>query len=277
MRHTPLSVRARHSAAFSLLEMMIAVAVFVIISAVAFTLLSLSQRRYQTESQVLNSFQEARLGLDQIVRDVNDSGYPPPSQYQFGVTPPSASLYSSSPFAWAPNYPNNPCAIAITPCTTPSDTDLIVETLADAVTCGGGVSWIRYQLNAAQSTLFRGIVCKVAGDDPSVDTVAAGVMVPYVQNVMNSASAAQIAQFQAVYPALFPGGNPVPIFTYTCDTPAGPQSCAAASASDNSPVNIREVNITLIVMAPTPDQQTGLPRLVSLNGRGRRVNPNANE
>jgi hypothetical protein len=31
---------------------------------------------------------------------------------------------------------------------------------------------------------------------------------------MNNASPTQIAQFKAVYPQMFPGGNPVPIFTY---------------------------------------------------------------
>jgi hypothetical protein len=32
--------------------------------------------------------------------------------------------------------------------------------------------------------------------------------------------------------------------------------------------------ITLIVAAPLPDATTGRPRLVTLNGRGRRINPN---
>ena len=97
------------SAGFSLIEMMTAVLIFLIISGVAFTLLSLSQQRYQTESQLLSSFQEARLGLDQIVRDVNDSGFPPQSRYSVGPTPPSVTLYASSPFAWSPGYPPGVC------------------------------------------------------------------------------------------------------------------------------------------------------------------------
>src|ERR1700686_5676678 len=80
---------------FTLIELLTALGIFLLICGAAFTLLASSQQRYQTESQVLTSFQEARLALDQIVRDVNDSGYPPPTLTD-GVPADSAS----SPFAW---------------------------------------------------------------------------------------------------------------------------------------------------------------------------------
>src|ERR1700686_5906837 len=81
---------------FTLIELLTALGIFLLICGAAFTLLASSQQRYQTESQVLTSFQEARLALDQIIRDVNDSGYPPPT-YSDGVPAHSAS----SPFAWS--------------------------------------------------------------------------------------------------------------------------------------------------------------------------------
>jgi hypothetical protein len=252
--------------------MMTALVIFLLISAVAFSLLGVAQKRYQTESEVLNSFQEARLGLDQIVRDVDDTGFPPQNQFTFGTLTPPVNIYATSPVAW-PNYlTQSPCQIGISCTTTPNQWDIILETLVPGQNCpNGGVSWIRYQLQG--TTLNRGVVCKINGDPDSV-TTAAGVLVPYVQNVMNNASAAQIAQFQTYYPSMFPSG-PVPIFTYTCDTLNGlPQDCSTASATDNSPRNVRAVSVTLIVMAPVPDSQTGAPRLVELNGRGRRVNPN---
>jgi len=108
-----------------------------------------------------------------------------------------------------------------------------------------------------------------AGTDPV--TATAGAMLPYVLNVMNNASPAQIAQFQAAYPAMFPGGIPVPIFSYTIDPPVGAAGCTAAA---NSPCNVRDVDITLIVMTPNTDAQTNQIHLVELNGRGHRVNPN---
>jgi len=116
------------------------------------------------------------------------------------------------------------------------------------------------------------------GADP--DATTSPSFVPYVQNVMNddptlstlSLSPAQLAQFHAAYPNMFPGGNPVPVFTYTCNTPFGPKPCVSAG-SYNSPVNVTDVEITLIVMAPTTDTQNGLPRLIELHGRGHSLNP----
>src|SRR5437879_12054551 len=64
---------------------MVSIAIFVVLTGAMFGLLDLSQKRSQTESQVLASFQEARLGLDQIVRDVSGAGYPPLNH--FSVAP----------------------------------------------------------------------------------------------------------------------------------------------------------------------------------------------
>ena len=64
---------------FTLIEMLVALGIFLLVTGAAFTLLTSSQQQYQTETQVLNSFQEARLGLDQMVRDINVAGFPPPT------------------------------------------------------------------------------------------------------------------------------------------------------------------------------------------------------
>ena len=251
---------------FSLLELMLGMALFLLVAGTAFSLLGTSQKRYHTDSQVLSSSQEARLGLDQIVRDVNDSGYPPASR--FSVLP-AANSYAVTPVAWSPGYAGGaPCTIGVT-CTSPSDFDLIVETQFDNT----GVNWIRYQLPAGTTTLLRGVAPKTVGGDPAAAT--AGAMLPYVQNVMNNGTGAQIGAIQAAYPTMFPGGNPVPVFSYTCDVGGGgaPLSCPAAGAS-NAPVNIRDVEVTLIIQPVDRDLQTQQLRVVELHGRGRRVNPN---
>jgi prepilin-type N-terminal cleavage/methylation domain-containing protein len=287
---TRVRVNSRQSG-FSLVELLMALGVFLVVCGAAFSLLYSSQQRYKSESQMLNSFQEARLGLDQIIRDVNDAGFPPPS---FLAAPGGNPLIyvASSPFAWSQGagYPNNPCQIGTAGggnCFTasgdsaPGDFDLIIETTPNPQdpTCAPcPAQWIRYQLPVGGTTLMRGAVYKVSNGDPDGLTAAAG-LAPFVQNVMNNASAAQILQFQKAYPNMFPGGA-VPIFQYTCDHPATPQSppppttqCIVA-AGDNSPTNIRDVIVTLIVAAPTPDGDTGLQRLVQLTGRARRINPN---
>ena len=258
---------------FSLIEMMIAAVIFILLCGAAFALLSVAQQRYQTESQVLNSFQEARFGLDDMVRDVNGSGYPPQNQFSFTSGGPPSNFYAITPVAWAPGYPtNSPCQIGTGgggTCTTPGDFDLNIERDVDYWHTDG-VEWTRYQLQG--SVLSRAAVEKSGGGSPP-DVATSSAFVPYIQNVMNNASPAQIAQLQAVYPQMFPGGNPVPIFSYFCYTPYGPPQPCPSAGSNNSPINVTDVEITLIVMAPTQDAQTGQPRLIELHGRGHSLNP----
>ena len=260
---TPAS---RHSPqfGFTLIELMTALGIFLLVCAAAFTLLASSQQRYQTESQVLNSFQEARLALDQIVRDVNDAGYPPPT---YAGTDPTK--FASTPFAWSPNYTVPTTCTIDGSCITPGDFDIIIETNPTPQDPTSQVQWIRYQLQG--TTLMRGAALKQPGNDPAIDTAA--FLAPLVQNVVNNSSAAQIAQYQAAYPGMFPTGNPVPVFSYTCDTGNVPLACPAAG-TNNSPANIRDVVVTLIVATALPDATTGEPRIVQLVGRGRRINPN---
>jgi len=283
---------------FTLVELLVSLGIFLLVIGAAFTLLGSSQNRYQTESQVLTSFQEARLGLDQIVRDVNDAGYPPPTYVSTNF-----NLFAITPFAWDPGYAgNNPCVIGTLgggTCTTPSDFDLIIETNPNPQdpSCAPSpcqVQWIRYQLRTPPAvqvpTLMRGAVYRpsVGRGDPDAATSAAGVLAPFVQNVVNNSPNFQVGvdaagnpiRLSTQYPAVFPGGAPVPIFQYTCDRPSLSQSlplpttdCLAA-VGDNSPANIRDVAITLIVVAPSADAVTQRARLVQLTGRGRRVNPN---
>jgi len=256
---------------FTLIEIMVAMSVFLVICGAVFSLLDMSQKRFRTESQVLDSFQQARLGLDEAVRDASDAGYPP--QNQFTTAPVVAPFAAITPVAWSPNYAVAPCLIGTAgggTCATPGDFDVIFEEQFDNT----GVNWIRYTLQG--TTLWRGTWAKTGNapvDPAAVLSIAAGNMTPYVTNVMNNATAAQIAAFRATYPAMFPGGNPQPIFQYYCDTATGPVLCQNAGAS-NSPQNVRDVEVTLIVRSSRRDAQTRAPRLVELNGRGHRLNPN---
>jgi len=263
------ALQKRSEKGFSLIEMMIAAVIFILLCGAAFALLSVAQQRYQTESQVLNSFQEARFGLDDIIRDVNGSAYPAKNLFAFNPNLPFKNFYAITPLAWDPGYvANSPCIIGTT-CTTPADFDLIIERDVDYWNTDG-VEWVRYQLQG--TTLSRAAVQKSATlGDPTSDTNPA--FVPYVQNVMNNASSAQITQFQTVYPQMFPGGNPVPVFSYFCYSPFGPPLPCPAAGSYNSPLNVTDVEITLIVMAPTKDAQTGQLRLIELHGRGHSLNP----
>lgn len=230
---------------FTIIELMMATGIFLVICGAMFGLLQLSQQKYSSETQLSGAFQETRLAIDQIVRDFNVSGYP--SEAMFSKLPSDTTQYAQSPVAWSPNYPGVPCSVGAGGglCTTPGDFDLILET-----DLGNGVSWISYKLNG--TILFRSVVPKTAGGDPATATSDPAVTVPFLTNVVNS-----LVQ---------------PIFKYTCDTPAGLQPCSAAGTY-GVPNNIRDVDITLIVMTRQPDLQTRAVKLVELDGRGHRVNP----
>jgi prepilin-type N-terminal cleavage/methylation domain-containing protein len=259
---------------FTILEMLIAMGIFLIICAAMFELLNLSQKKYSSETQLTAVYQDARLAMDQIVRDVNVSGYPPAGLYS-PVPTSSPWRYASGPVAWSPNYPLTPCLIGTAgggTCATPGDYDLIVETRLSTDT---HVSWIWYHLDQTTNTLYRAVVRKTFGD-PLSTVQSSGEMVPFLSNVMNNPGpgSTQLAQITANYPSMFPGGQPQPIFQYTCDTPNGPLPCTSPLAgASNSPQNIRDVDITLIVMTPQLDLQTQSLKLVELNGRGHRLNP----
>ena len=240
---------------YSVLELIVVVGVFTLIAGASFALLNASQQRYQVEAQLLDQFQGARLALDQLTRDVHTAGYPPMKSLPSAVAAASPQL-AAYPFAWDPNYPGTPCTVG-SDCTNPSGFDLIVETDIDPEN-NNGVEWVRYSLQG--TTLFRGVVSKAAGVNPVTATQKA--LVPYVENVMNNASASQIQHISTYYPSLFPGGKPVPVFSYVFE-----------AGKTNTPQYIREVNVTLIVQTPDPDPRTGAPRVVELSGLARRINP----
>lgn len=254
--------RGHNARGFTILELMIAMGIFLVICAAMFALLQLSQQRYNSESQMSGSFQEARLGVDQIVRDINISGYPSIGLFSNTSFP---ATYAISPFAWDPGYTSNaPCQVGLTCNPTPGDFDLIIET-----DFGSGVSWIRYQLIG--TTLFRTVVAKSAGADPVAATSPTALMTPFVQNVMNNVPDPLLSQIRAQYPSMFPIG-PVPVFQYTCNSPGGSQPCTLA-AGYNAPKNISDVDVTLIVKTPQNDMQTHGLMLMELTGRGHRSNP----
>src|ERR1700730_13858639 len=146
----PLSSIHARQAGFSVLELLLSLSIFIVVSGAALTLLNSAQKRFQTEGQVLSSFQEGRLALDMIVRDVNDSGYP--AANQFGVTP-APTLYAVTPVPWSPT---SPTACGVGTCVSPGNFDLILEELNPTTNT---MQWIHYQLIG--TTLLRGTVDKV--------------------------------------------------------------------------------------------------------------------
>ncbi len=74
MKTKNLARRLQHG--FSLIEMMIAVAVMAIVSAGILDQMDAAQQRNYSEQLKLDNFQEARDFVDQFFRDINQVGYP---------------------------------------------------------------------------------------------------------------------------------------------------------------------------------------------------------
>src|SRR5438309_10877829 len=63
---------------FSLIEMLIAVAIVTVVIAVVVQGITKMQRRSFVESSKVDTVQETRDFIDQMVRDIHNVGYPPP-------------------------------------------------------------------------------------------------------------------------------------------------------------------------------------------------------
>jgi len=226
------------TAGYSLLELLVATVLFTIISGTVFSVLSSSQLTYQGESTLAAAFQQANVAIDQIVRDVHSAGYPPVSSFNAAVAQYSPEKFAL-PFAWSPNYPGSSCTVPVPITATVTGPCTIPggnDLILEADT-GGGVQWIRYSLRGA--TLMRAATAKVAGD-PVISTD--NQLVPYLDNVINQA----------------------PIFSYSFDD----------GETHFIPVNIRAVNISLIVQSAQRDAQTNQFRTIRVTGQAVRFNPN---
>ena len=236
-----MSELTKHQDGFSLIELLMAALIFTVVAGGIFSVLLNSQLRYQSDSGLTNVFQEANLVMDQITRDIHSAGYPPPSSFSAGTSP----VYYALPFAWSPGYPSSlqPCMTGSTgTCTIPGEYDLILE--ADQGN-GQGVQWIRYSL---VGTTLKRVVAPKLGSDPVGSTDPTGAP-PYLENVINGANA---------------------VFTYGPD----PSIVNNPNYPAYTPLQIREVNICLMVQSPTADPQTGQHRTITVTGQAVRFNPN---
>lgn len=168
--------RARGAQGFSLIEMMIALALVTIVLGVVFAGIVQTQQRNFAETAKVDTVQETRDFVDQMVRDIHDVGYPP------------GRVISGNP-----NCVNNAAVscglIAFSPLQIKYEGDL------DGT---GTVYQVWVQLVAAPNgdcpcTLQRGVITKAAALANNVPTYFTEV-----NGVLNSGNGAGVANFPAV-------------------------------------------------------------------------------
>lgn len=261
---------------FSLIELMLVLVIFLIVTGAIFGLLDAAQVRYRAEQDFLESFQGARLGVDQLVREIRSAGYPPPYTYPGDSVLPNNYVATYGAVSWTdptlapadlqrrfaiafPGTPNQSCTVGpLGTCTVPNANNLTLELDIDPEnsTCPNQVEVVDYQLQGPDAqglyTLMRRVQSKPGNpafsSPPCVPL--AGTFTPFVENVIPN--------------PVDPGtGQVPPLFQYICDP-------AVAVCTPN---DIIEVIVTLTVRSSRPDIRTQQFRQITLRGAVRRLNP----
>lgn len=262
---------------FTFLEMMVSMVILLMITAAAFQLLNTVQTRKNSEEKKIDILEESREFVDELSRDLRNSGFPGAAMYgcgriqsgaaqivnpgcPLGANPQTSTLYASG-------------LVAV------SATDILFE---GDVNQDGNIDSVRYQLTAAAGgtcpcSLFRSQVPKNPGW-PYPNGVSVGANGPGTQgnsfnvevdNVINSTGGLAPYPISGntpngtandVYYATF---KAAPVFTYydvNNAVMAVPNDLSAANfaAGAAAAANVRTVLITLNILSPTPDLTTKL-------------------
>ncbi len=164
---------------FSLPEILVVVLILSVVTGAIFGLINVAQGRYVREARLLDSFGQARAGMEQMVEEIHKSGYPPLGLYAASVTVGGNPLTVATPSTAANN---NLVAATFLACTA---TDLQFES---DLTATGVVHRIEYQLSG--TTLSRSDVAKNADG-----SVPAASFIPLVDNVINQSLATPLDVF----------------------------------------------------------------------------------
>ena len=100
------NVRGRQHG-FSLLELLVTVAILGIVSGGVLSQMDLAVRRSSAEQVKLDNFQEARDFVDQFFRDINQIGYPNSRMTDTSSIGWSPTLVKQTTYAWASPYIND--------------------------------------------------------------------------------------------------------------------------------------------------------------------------
>ena len=237
-----------HEHGATLIELIVAMGILSIVLGAMFSLVNVSQFRVTSEQDFVPVVQEARNGMDIMIRDIHRAGYPSPSLYTATPSDPSmaaAALQNRFAVGFV-GLPTQICQLTIS-CTTPGGFDLVMETNPDAnsATYKEQVQWVEYRLvrpaGKATGTLMRSMVPKVPGSDP----IASAQLEPLIENVLNDPT------------------NPADaIFTYSC----GAAACI-------TPKDVQQVQINVRVRSYHIDMQTRQFRQATITALAQKMNP----
>ncbi len=262
--------RQRSARGFSLIELLVAVAILTLVLGVVFNEIDLVQKRYRTEESKLDLFQEARSFMDRFVRDLHSAGYPGLRMYQPGV------------ITLLPPEDDNRVAtglVAVSP------TDLRFE--AD-VNGDGQVDSLRYTLvpngGACPCTIQRSEVVKLNATSPLLQPVNYFTMVDNVVNSGGAGGGGPNGSLSIAGNSPNTGGGMIANDVLYGDYRASPVFQAfdrngnlvtlpvTLASNPTALRSIRTIRVTLNVLARSPDPQTLQRPAVSLAASARLQN-----
>jgi|SRR5579884_2782686 len=263
--HKHCTFEHRHGqAGFSMVEMLIVIAVLTIVFASVFSDLNSSTQKYRVEESRLEITQETRDFLDQIIRDLHTVGYP------------NMHMYNNSPNALGAT-PANSHLLAVG-LVAVSSTDIWFEGDVDG---SGVVRSVRYTLRSnagsCPCTLMRSYVPKVDGVAPDAQAVTYATEVQNVVNSVGGAGAYPIAGntgFQngiVANDTLYAGYKTAPVFTYFDQTNtaiAVPADLSGGNLAlgEAAVANVRNIQVVINVLSQYADPKTQLLQAVSTQG-----------
>lgn len=254
---------------FSLLELMVVVAVLTTVLGVVFSAVARLQKTYRTEESKVDATQMARTFLDTMASELRQAGFPSRRLYAPGVL-------------GTPALNDYRCAaglVRISPSELWFEADLEgdgqVESMRYTLTDNNGAAVT--SASTCPCTLWRSQVVKVTGS-PSSQAVNYNAS---VERVINSAGvgaggaalgitgSARFGAGTVAYDQLFAAYKTAPLFAAFDQSGTALTLPLDLSTNPEMLAKVRAVSVTFNLLASSPDLQTGLTPAISMSSTAR--------
>lgn len=261
--------RSKQQRGFSLVEMIIVVAILLVVTAIVFGNVNSVRQRAQVQKGGVQSVQDARGSVDLLIRDLHNAGFPNLKMYNPAVLAGMASTsYVANTYVNnATDYLNPRVAFGVVAVT---DTTLLLE---GDVNNDGVVEQVAYRLQpdpafntpAGQCpcVLQRNVYPKSTGATPpgpyatNWDTMAGGIVNSGAAPLSLYGSTVDAAGHTKTLDNMFSAYKTTPVFKATTDSSG----------------KLSAVTISLDVIGLTPDPQNGMYPFATLSATSRVYQP----